>query len=234
MRRRRKRKRRTNYRPRKRRRRGSAGAVALRMVKQIRKNIETKEYRMGSSTHTLTAGGVTPSSTNTHSMTNSNATATALIQGLTKNDREGNKVTLKSIAARFVLDMAPNAQSYSQVRLCLILDRRPNGAQAGWTDVFQSTSITSLLQTDEDTKGRFQIMYDKTFNWEDGANNSKRLVKYYKRLNKPILWNGTGSNPAIGDLQRNNFFWIACVDGDGTVSGEIFARFEFRITYTDE
>lgn len=145
---------------------------------------------------------------------------------------QGNKYLLKSLTIRGELipgavqdavDMYPAGT----VRLCLVMDTQPNGAQAtgnliftDWGTAAQSTF--SYMSISAGSGGRFKILADKIIQLQpatagtDGASTNSlqfqarqfNLFKSWPKGLKVLVKSG-GSTPAIAQLGDVNIFMIA-------------------------
>lgn len=220
------------------RRRMGAGTKALKLVKNLQKQVEVKvidptAYRAMEVTRTATTNVQTDAQIH-NATTNPKQMCIFVAQGDAKNERLGNKITLKSIDSRIKLNLNPatSVSTMCKIQLVLVQDRRPNGTQATWGNVFQLSVLNSHLTSDEEFRGRFQILYNKIFSWEDGVNRPNREVSYFKRFNKQVWFNDTSYN--YDDIQRNTFFWMILVHSNNIESATLtYGEIATRIRYTD-
>ena len=201
-----------------RRRRGNAGKQALRKVNKIERVLK-KTQNLKS--HTTNMGNV------------AFVTATPQTQSLilmqrgdTNYLREGDQITLKNMTWR--IHMAINTAEQNPVtgRFVLIYDRRPSGAQAAWGDVYNNTSIVSLLSLAEDTKGRFQVLHDQMWTFATGGTETQMEKGFIDLKNKRVLYNANAG--AIGDVQQGNLFAAFFFLGNNSnviVNGYLRVRF---------
>jgi hypothetical protein len=214
---------------RRRRAKGSAGTQALKLVRKMQRNVEVKEY---TSTFTFTRNSATALQLHYDDM------LSHIAGGDSKNEREGNKITIKSLACRINLiandKSSPSGATQGQYRLVLIWDRRPNGLTTlpTWQTIFDGTgNMYDLLSTDEETRGRFQILFDKVYNYTSDVGHGLKTIKYYKRFNLPVFYNETLATRS--SVQKGNFYWYLLRQESGTIAAEDVAIINYRLRYTD-
>lgn len=145
---------------------------------------------------------------------------------------QGNKYLLKKIRVRGQLvataisDAADCAFARS-VRVALVMDTRPSGAQAQGEDVFSDFGTAtdcnfSFMEMGQANQGRFKILGDETFMMEnivagtDGASTnslgfSGKQVSftYAPKTPIPVRIKSSGSTPATSQLADCNIFLLA-------------------------
>lgn len=138
-------------------------------------------------------------------------------QGDTESSREGRLAVIKSVQIRANMSFAPGAAATASVNcfLYLVLDTQANGAAAGVTDVFTSTSLQSAM-LNLNNSGRFRIIkyWKLNFTSQAGAttayNTVNKHIDFYKRCNIKMDWSSTTG--AITEIRSNNLFLIAGSD----------------------
>jgi len=195
------------------------GRQALREIRQVKKQLSKqveRKYKDGNISVSLVLN--TPQY---FSMTD-------IDQGDTGGTREGDVITLKSVTWRFVF-MPNTAESDAcGVRIALIYDRRPNGAQATWDEIYSPNSFTGLINMDREFLGRFQVLHDQTYSLNNQSQAFATSKGFIDLKGKEATYNATGGG--IADQTRGNLFFVAyAVANDQSVSfsGDI------RIRYTD-
>lgn len=124
-----------------------------------------------------------------------------LEQGTTADKRIGNKIKLVSYTYKIKLNLLNNETNGAAVRLVIIYDRRPNGAEATWTDIFNASHFSALLNLDKEFSGRFQILHDQVFTL-DVNGPQIRVEKGHVKINKITTYNGVVGD--ITDVQSGN------------------------------
>lgn len=164
-----------------------------------------------------------------------NGGQTVLIpQGDTESSRDGRIATVKSIQVKGSMTWAPAAGAAASTNcfLYVILDKQCNGAAAGVTDVFTSSSLQAAFHNLANSD-RFVILKKKRWNFTSQAGVTTaygpvvKICDFYKRLDIPITYSSTTG--ALTEIKSNNIFLIAGCDasGDDLVSfaGSIRVRF---------
>lgn len=144
----------------------------------------------------------------------------------------GNKYFVKSMRCRGELTptLAPDAadvQGPVTVRVVLVHDTQPNGAQAQGEEVFTDTGNAiqcnySFQAMGAGSGGRFRILKDKTFLLQPGVagtdgTNTNSVVRngakfaFSYRPKKPIqvILKASSSTPTVASLSNNNMFLLA-------------------------
>ncbi len=150
-----------------------------------------------------------------------------MVQGLTESTRIGDKITVKSLAMRIQIKLAALEADGTSVRLLVVYDRRPLGADATIIQMLNSDGITSLYNTNGPVKGRFQFLADRTitFSSTEGEWNDKFYMK------KDLIIEYDGNAGTIADVEKGNF--LICGLGRGNAAAiDIF--FSFIMRYTDD
>lgn len=200
-------------------RRRNVGRIALREVNKIKrdlkKGIELKDVT-GDINLTLVAG---------------TAQSTALVytvtQGTTGITRIGDDILVNSIAFKGALKLADNETKGAYVRIMLVYDRRPNGAQATIGEVLHAGTPLALYNIDNEYRGRFQMLYDQIFNLNIEG-QAQGLFKGFIKRKMHVLYNGNAGT--IADLQKGNIFFLVISSGNDqnlAMTGYV------RLRYTD-
>lgn len=148
---------------------------------------------------------------------------------------QGNKYFLKNIRIRGQITPAlaqdqADVPTQAVVRVVLVHDTQPNGAQAQGEEVFTDMGAAtqcnhSFLAMGAGTGGRFRILKDKTFRLQpaiagtDGANTNSTArsgvtFNFSYRPKKPIqvILKANSSTPTVAALSNNNIFMLAHCD----------------------
>lgn len=147
---------------------------------------------------------------------------TAVAVGDSEGSRTGNSILCKYLYQKLTVRLNASA-NYSRLRYVVVRDKQQVGDTApSWTDVYESTSTTSLLN--KNTVGRFDILYDRCFDLD--ANNPQYLVDKYIRLNSHARYNGTAST----DIQKGGI-WVMYVSDELTNNPTL--SYNNRLMYID-
>lgn len=160
---------------------------ALKAVKTLRRQVGKPELK----NYDYIWGGAPFPIPNTFSGTNSLVSAVVVPAGTGENQRIGNSFTLKSMDLRW--EFAGNAStSDCRIRFMVVIDKRRNWidatgtfASVGLGDILQNSTYPMISQLNEESKGRFQILYDKIESYDSTffAARSRKLVKRGMNLN---------------------------------------------------
>lgn len=139
----------------------------------------------------------------------------AISQGTTDHQRIGNKITIYQIRCRFLASFNSNANDFSAMsfRLCLVLDKQANGAQAVGADVFETQAAGAsdyLSFANMDNTDRFVILKDKTIHMQAGseAGFSSKIIKMNHKLKGGCTINFSSVLGAVTELRSNNLFLL--------------------------
>jgi len=144
----------------------------------------------------------------------------------------GDEVLYKSVQIKGLLQVdndEPGLTHYA--RLVLVLDKNnPIGtAEPVFGDIFQSTSIFTLRNR-EDGGGqgkRFSILWDRTYKLSkdaDGTTNEKQMFSMYKKLN---LRNKVDESSSVG-TQNSLYFIIWSTSATGVMDCSYESRVRFQ------
>lgn len=143
----------------------------------------------------------------------------------------GNKYFMKHMRCRgeIVPTLAPDAadvQGPVSVRVVLVHDTQPNGAQAQGEEVFTDTGTAvqcnySFLAMGAGSGGRFRILKDKTFLLQPGVagtdgtntnsvvrNGAKFQFSYNPKKPIQVILKASSSTPTVASLSNNNIFLL--------------------------
>lgn len=147
-------------------------------------------------------------------------------QGTTLSTRIGNKITVISLAMRWLIKVG---NELAPIRLVICYDRRPLGADATSSDLFVTDNqINSGYFKYGTNKGRFQVLLDKTY-------STSQLVTASSRIADKMYWKGalnvdySGNAGTVADLDKGNFLIMAMSEGNG-VAIDIDYGYSFRFT----
>ncbi len=140
--------------------------------------------------------------------------AFTIADGNTQSQKDGLKITIKSIRIRYQLKLPATSTIADGTDICRILlvkDKQCNGALPAVSDILAGTDIQNHKNL-ENSK-RFTILSDRTITINslgshgNGSTNStlpaSKSWQYFKRMNLPILYNNSGTTGAIGTINSN-------------------------------
>lgn len=179
---------------------------------------------------TQTAGSVTVGSTAvTMQLVN------GIPQGTTAGQRVGDRCFLKAFHTKsiFWVDGTTSGGVSYPVRSILILDKSPNGVQAGFTDIFANVATDQVTTTEllEANRYRFNILHDETFvlslNYAVGQVYTTK--KFFKKLNFQTDYVNTAST--IASVGAPALWWINVAPS--AIANAVNHTFNARLWYTD-
>lgn len=154
-----------------------------------------------------------------------------LPQGLDADERVGHEVRVRGVQVRGSLFSTAGAGVGHIIRMTVIQDTQQVGDTApAISAVFSdSGNIGSLLSYNTQSKGkRFRVLADKTMTVVQDASNAERTLKWFKKMNSRVMFNGgLGS-----DLQRGGLF-LRIWSNAAAASTLVFADLFVRVFYTD-
>ncbi len=125
-----------------------------------------------------------------------------MVQGDTNLLRDGNKIMVESLTLKLTIGLSALEAIGTSVRVILVMDRRPNGANATTTQMMLvDNDINSPYAFDPAIRGRFQFIFDKTFTF--GAQQTQKNIKMF--IKGPFKIEYTGNAGTVADIQKNNF-----------------------------
>ncbi len=195
----------------------AAGVKALREVRRLQRAIEVKYLRdVGVTAQIPIAGAAIVDGFGPY-----------MAQGDGASTREGNEITVKSIAMKFNVKLTALEADGTTVRLMIVYDRDPEGADAVVTDMLFADNLLSSYKNVGSNKGRFQFLADRiiTFDSVQGEWNDKFWLK--KDLN---IEYGLGNAGTVADLAKGNFLVVGMSKGNAAA---INIDFSFKFMYTD-
>lgn len=155
---------------------------------------------------------------------------TGIEQGNTSLTREGLWVKLHSIQMIGQFMRPANNAGPVLVELALVCDRRNQGEDPSWADVFESDALTQFKEHDEGS--RFKILFRKRFDCTrtDATTASYRMFKYYKRFKNPVNLQYSGTGATVASVTKNSHFLLI---RSNAASASPTATINCRIRYTD-
>jgi len=167
----------------------------------------------------------------------SNANGTADIsllngvaQGTDEDERLSNSITMKALEYRCAM-FPGSTQSTNQTSTVLfVLDRNPNGALAGATDILEAASPRSM--TNWENKARFKILKRITQVIGDTTDSTGLypVAKGYINLSEmPVTYTGTAG--AIANLVTNALLCLRIGEGASDNSTSTRVQVDTRFTF---
>ena len=148
-------------------------------------------------------------------------------QGNTYDTREGNKITMKSIAMNIRVALNAIEPTGTSVRILLVYDRKPNGALAAADDVLTGDNLLDFINRDGNMRGRFQIWFDRTIPFD--AVQTNWTDSFYKKLNTPVIYDGNAGT--VADIYKGNVFLVSLAAENAST---IDVHYGYRILFTDD
>lgn len=195
----------------------SAGVKALKIVRGMQKSQEKKILQAVNGTIQIPVGGAAIIE----------GFGPYLLQGVTQATRVGDKITVKSLAMRINVTLTALEADGTTVRLLLVYDRRPDGADAVLTDMLAFDDVKSNYQTSSDSRGRFQFLADRTitFNSIEAQWNDK----YFIKRDFQTLYADNNGN--VTDIERGNFLIVGLAED---CAAAINVDFGYTFRFTDD
>lgn len=195
----------------------NAGRIALRKVMQMQRNTEKKDLSSSAATMQIPIGGA------------------AIIEGFgpymttgtVNGSRIGNKVTIVSLCLRVNVKLTVIEALGCTVRLILVYDRHPRGANAGATDMLTSDDTLSGYNIDMDNRGRFQFLFDRTIQF--GTDQGDWNDMWFKKMNKQVIYDGNAGD--VTDVEKGNFLFMALGRNNAAA---INVDYGYVFRYTDD
>lgn len=149
-------------------------------------------------------------------------------QGQSHEHRIGNKTTVVSLSMRWLIKLTAIEAVGTSIRLVIVFDRRPNGANTDSATVFETDNqINSGYQIYGVAKGRFQIVMDKTLSFS--AVSTQRAGKLYIQPNFKHDYSLDNAG-TVADLSKGNWLIMAMAEGNAAA---INVDYGFRFRFTD-
>lgn len=190
-------------------------SVALRMIKKLRNEEEKKMIYVNGG---LALVAATPQYIGLN----------LIQQGNTGSTRIGNRISMQSLTLRVHTKLADNEAKGADYRIMIIMDRRPEGAQAVMTDSHTLNACRALINTDEDMIGRFSILFDKNVHLNVEGTAGRTYKAFIELRGQQATYNGNVGD--VTDLQKNYLYMIAfCQDNDQNA----VLQYAARMRYTD-
>lgn len=192
---------------------------ALKIAKQVKKEIEVKELVEASS------DSLALISTKTWNVILLNA----MSRGTDEGERIGRKVTFVSVQVRYqiVTGITANDVDY---RISLVYDRYPDGVLATGANIYDANSIIGNINTlDKKMRGRFSVLHDEILRCHLPA--EKEIVGTFY-VKKNLKTSFTSNNGDITDIDTGALLlcWVKGIADTSTVST---LNYNVKMKYTD-
>lgn len=125
------------------------------------------------------------------------------------------------------------------VRMLVFVDRQPNGLACAASDLLQAPSpanTTSMINLNN--RNRFLVLTDKLYKigplslgTSQGGYTGYIRIDYYKRVNIPVTFNGTGGT--IGSIASNAIYCLFIGDNASSTSTNLQYTGAMRVRFTD-
>lgn len=153
--------------------------------------------------------------------------------GNTQITRIGNRITIKKIGIRFQLLPAATTDDGDVLRIIVLLDKQPNGADPAVLDLLQSANFQAFKAVK--TMKRISVLMDKYVAWSaDGVDVAgtglilkRNVFEWYKDVNIDIEYEADDSTIASIGTNAIHVFAISQQASDTVVT------YGTRISYVD-
>lgn len=194
-----------------------AGQIALREIRRMQREQEMKYIYSAAEVCQVAIGGA--------------ATVDGFgpycAQGDGVSNRVGNRITMKSLSIRFNVKLGALEADGTSLRILVVLDRRPAGANAAITDMLMADDILAPYRTTENVRGRFQFLMD--VNMDFSAQEGERSGKFfYDRDTKIEYYGNVGT---VADVTRGNLMVVGISRGNAAA---IDIDYAFMLKFTDD
>lgn len=171
--------------------------------------------------------------------------------GTEHDNRIGNKIVVKKIQFKAQIKVAKD-DPYNEFRMMLVqIDCPIIGTTPSIQDILEDSQITDVYSFyKKDSKIRFKILYDKTFQLSNADKDVGQApavtelagcpYKNYIHLDKtwkfpkgiPVHYSGSGVPPQTGHVTKN-MLWLLCVSDSTTtiITGSPTIGYNCRLSY---
>ena len=152
-----------------------------------------------------------------------------MVTGTTEVHRIGRQITVKNLAMRYLIKLTAVEATGTAVRICILYDRKPSGANATTANIFKTDNqLLSHYNPDQEYRGRFQILMDKTITF--GDNQLMRAGKAFFKGPMVVKYNATNAGD-VTDMEYGNFIICAMAEGNAAA---INVDYGFIFRFTDD
>lgn len=160
-----------------------------------------------------------------------------IAQGDGESERDGKKVTLKTLLVTVILRTADNVGVENAIRLLVVKDTQSNGAQLTPSYVLESPPQTiDTLSTHRNLQytTRFNVLYDKIhylkttpfYSTQVSGSSPIKVIKLAFDLNNTVV-NYTDTSASISNIMDNSYHLMAVADRNATVTMSYSSRVRF-------
>lgn len=188
------------------------------------KRPEVKHHDVAGSTIAVTSAGVFGT-----------VVTNAVLRDTTSSTRIGDTVTIKKFGIRFQVTNTDPIDDGDCVRLIVLVDHQPNGADPAVLDVLQTADEQSFRATK--TMKRFTFLMDKYFDWNSSTVNivdppsafavTRTCFSFFKDLNLEVEYLQSANSISSISTNAIHVFAISAQASDTTI------LWSSRVSYTD-
>lgn len=154
-----------------------------------------------------------------------------IIQGTEETNRLGNEIRIDSITFQGQCTPSSTTPNNCTIRILCVQDKRPNGANPAWSDMFASVPTAThrpwdLINVAKDEVGRFNILWQGFFNVGTRSEGTANFKGFLKPRGLKVGYKGTAND--ITDMAKNNIVWMVCQYGADTNLPDINLQCRFR------
>lgn len=158
-----------------------------------------------------------------------------LLNGMTRGDdisqRIGREVTLRSVQLTYQIGSKNGTGTDQYVRAMLVYDRQANGSTALISDILSGSN--TYAPRNLENRHRFSILYDRMIALNaSGEPGSRRVLRFYRRLNHPVTFNGN-TGGTIADIQTGALYFVA-IGSNAAGATDGFGVMQTRVRYQDK
>lgn len=160
-------------------------------------------------------------------------------EGLTQGQRIGNAIYLKSIISNFQITLGSGVTTDSENVVRLTIFQWMDDIALHYPtfgDVFCNapTGYPYLATFNPDSKGKYKILFDKTYTLSQNAGNPftiirKINIKNFKR--RKIIFDQNGTSGYNAAIYRGGIFWL--LTSDSSIAPHPTITWSSRMNYTD-
>lgn len=165
---------------------------------------------------------------------------TELQRGTAYNQRIGDKILIMGVDAQIICNIADLQTSTAEsVRVVLMYEKQPEGVQFATSELFNNggASVSFLSSYRASQAHRFKILYDKTFNINNGSARTgaaepgaKRVIRIKKKWKNglPVNYYFNSAATNITAIERGALYVLLWTEG-----ANLTAKAQTSITYRD-
>lgn len=181
-----------------------------KVKKQLKRMIPKQEWKVKDAT--AAAAVVTTTATQVH--------LTNIVQGITENDRIGNRFRVRSWLLR--LGIQPNVTAVQNFLRVILVKNDDGGSSVTMAELLEAATDYSSPLNDGFGQS-FKVLFDKTYAVST-TGSGPQVDKIYRKLNIPVEWNADSA------VTKNSLHLILL--SDQATNGPT-VKYYSRIRYTD-